>query len=131
MHSVVKAVAFAIAAFAVSGCVTMRPPADLGAGDWVLARWQPEDPFYYPAIVTDRQGDELSLQYDDGDTGVQPARNVRRFDWRAGTRLECRWSNGGWYPGVITQLASNRVNLDIRYDDGDTQSTTTSECRDR
>lgn len=131
MTSIAKALVLAVATLATAGCVTMRPPAALGAGDWVLAKWQPEDPFFYPAIVTERVGDDLSLQYDDGDAGVQPVRNVRRFDWRAGTRLECRWSDGNWYRATITEMGTTRVDMDIRYDDGDRQSTNTSQCRDR
>jgi hypothetical protein len=47
------------------GAHSMGGAIPLGAGDWVVARWQPDDP--YPAIVISRAGDDLSLQYDDGD----------------------------------------------------------------
>jgi hypothetical protein len=131
MKSILKVIVLAAASVALSGCVTLRPPPALGAGDWVLARWQPEDPYFYPAIVTERVGDQISLQYDDGDAGTQAVRNVRRFDWRAGTRLECRWVDESFKPATITELASNRVDVQIRYDDGGAQATTTAACRDR
>lgn len=101
----------------------------LGGGDWVLARWQPEDMYYYPGVVTERHGDDLDIQYDDGDTGTQAAMHVRRFDWHAGTHLECQFSDGNWYPATITEMGATRVDMRIRYDDGDRQSTDTSKCR--
>jgi hypothetical protein len=131
MNSIVKAFVVAMVSLTLAGCVTLRPPPELGAGDWVLARFEDDTTYYFPAIVTSRTGDQLSLQYDDGDVGVQPARNVRRFDWRVGTRFECRWTDGAWYPATITEMGSNRVDMHIRYDDGDRQATTTSQCRDR
>ena len=131
MKTVAKIIVLAAASAALSGCITMRPPPALGAGDWVLARWQPDDPYFYPAIVTEPVGDQLSLQYDDGDAGAQAARNVRRFDWRAGTRLECRSADGAFQAAAITELAPNRVDVQIRFNDGGTQATTTAACRDR
>ena len=131
MKTIANILAIAAVALMLSGCITLRPPPALGAGDWVLARWQPEDPYHYPAIVTERVGDDLSLQYDDGDVGVQHVRNARRFDWRAGTRPECRSAGTGFRSAIITELASNRIDIDIRYDDGVVESTTTAACRDR
>lgn len=118
----------AVSALFLAACATVEN-VSLGAGDWVVARWTEEDPYWYPAVVTSRTGDDLSLQYDDGDAGVQPARNVRRFAWRDGTRLECRFMGGQWYRGAITQMAPDRYHINVRYDDGDTEATDTSKCR--
>lgn len=118
----------AVCALALAGCATVEP-VSLGAGDWVVARWTEEDPYWYPAIVTSRTGDELSLQYDDGDAGVQPARNVRRFGWRDGTRLECRGADGQFRRAVIAEMAPDRYRINVRYDDGAAEDTNTSKCR--
>ena len=96
----------------------------------MVARWTAEDPYWYPAVISQRVGDDISLRYDDGDVGVQPARNVRRFAWADGTRLECRFAGGPtWYPGVIAQMAPDRYHINVRYDDGDVEDTDTSKCR--
>jgi hypothetical protein len=89
MNSVLKTVALAAAAIMLTGCATVSAPAPLAQGDWVLARWQDDREWYFPAVVTTRTGDELALQYDDGDSGTQPAENVRPFDWNVGTQLSC------------------------------------------
>ena len=130
MKALAKSLVLAVSVLVMSGCASMRPVA-FGAGDWVLAKWQPEDPYYYPAIITARTGDQLTLQYDDGDAGEQRVTSVRRFDWRVGTRVECKFSNGGWYLATITEMGANRVDMRIRYDDNDWEATDTSQCRDR
>ena len=118
----------AISMLLFAGCATAQE-IPLGAGDWVVARWTEDDPYWYPAIVTSRTGDNVSLQYDDGDTGVQPARNVRRFAWRDGTRLECRSGAGPFQRAVIAAMAADRVHINVRYDDGAVEDTDTSKCR--
>lgn len=129
MTTLMHRMALAAAVMFLAGCATMGS-APLGTGDWVVARWTDEDPYWYPAIVATRQGDELALHYDDGTDGVQPARNVRRFGWRAGSRVECRWQGGSWYRGRIAEMAPDRYNINVRYDDGDSEATNTSMCRE-
>lgn len=130
MKSILKTVALAAAAFALISCATTpSAPAPLTTGDWVLARWQEDREWYFPAIVTTRTGDELALQYDDGDVGTQPAENVRPFDWQEGTRLSCRWTDNNWYPARITRMAQNRYDILVLYDDGDKGEINTSRCR--
>lgn len=131
MKSVLKAAVLAAAALALVGCATASAPARLAEGDWVLAHWQDDDVWYFPAIVSARTGDEIALQYDDGDVGAQPAADVRAFDWNVGTRLECRWSDEQWYPARITQMSPNRFDIRVLYDDGDKGELNTSRCRSR
>ncbi|MEJ0061237.1 MAG: hypothetical protein WDM79_17460 [Terricaulis sp.] len=125
-----RALVVAVSMLLLQGCATLSPVA-LGAGDWVLAKWQPEDPYYYPAVVASRTGNDLTVQYDDGDSSVQSVTNVRRFDWRAGTHLECRFTDGNFYPAVITEMGANRVDMQIRYEDASREATDSSKCRDR
>lgn len=124
-----RSVVLAICALALAGCAT-ADSVPLGAGDWVVARWTEDDPYWYPAIVTSRMGDDLSLRYDDGDAGAQPARNVRRFAWRDGTRLECRFQGGAFQRAVIATMAPDRYRINVRYDDGAVEDTDTSKCRE-
>jgi hypothetical protein len=129
MNSLLKTVVLAASAFLLLGCATTSAPPPLAQGDWVLARWQDDREWYFPAVVTTRTGDELALQYDDGDTGTQPAENVRPFDWAVGTQLSCRWSDEQWYPARITQMSPNRYDIRVLYDDGDKGEINTSRCR--
>jgi hypothetical protein len=127
--TLVRRALLAAAALFLASCATIDG-TPLAAGDWVVARWTEQDPNWYPAIVTGREGDDIALQYDDGDVGIQDARNVRLFDWAAGTRVECRWQGGGvWYPGVIAEMAGDRYHINVNYDDGDREATDTSKCR--
>lgn len=129
MRSFFKTAAIAAFSLTLLGCATASAPAPLAQGDWVLARWQDDREWYFPAIVTARTGNDLALQYDDGDTGTQSAENVRAFDWDVGTHLSCRWSDENWYPARITQMSPNRYDIRVRYDDGDKGDINTSRCR--
>jgi hypothetical protein len=126
-----KTAVLAAVAFALLGCATAGMPRPLAEGDWVLAHWQEDDVWYFPAIVSARTGDQVAVQYDDGDVGTQPASEVRAFDWAVGTRLECRWSDERWYPARIAQMNEDRFNIRVHYDDGDKEDTNTSRCRSR
>lgn len=103
---------------------TFRP------GQWVVARWQAADPYWYPAVVVSEQNGGVVLKYDDGDSGQQPLANVRPYDWGAGTRIYCRWRGGRvYYPGKITTMQGDRIRFDVHYDDGDRESTNSTLCR--
>lgn len=130
MTSIVKTMVLALA-LALAGCATAAAPqtAQLGAGDWVLAHWQEDRTYFWPATITARTGDELTLQYDDGDVGTQDVDDVRAFDWAPGTRLECRWSDDVWYWATIAQTGASRADFRVQYDDGDKEATNTSRCR--
>ena len=108
--------------------------ATLGAsaqqsGDWVLARWK-GDRYWFPGVVESRAGDELTIAYDDGTRETLPAKLVRPYDWRVGSRVQCRWQNGTeWYGGKITAMSADGVTIGVAYDDGDREQTRTGSCR--
>lgn len=98
-------------------------------GDWVLARWKGGD-YWFPGVVESRKGDVVVVAYDDGTREKLPLNRVRPYDWRPGSRVQCRWRNGSeWYAGVIKSITDNGVTLNIKYDDGDKETTTTAACR--
>jgi hypothetical protein len=98
-------------------------------GDWVLARWQ-GGKYWFPGVVQSRSGDNVSIAYDDGTRETLPLRLVRPYDWRVGTRVQCRWQGGTeWYGGTITALSSDGVTIDVGYEDGDRERTRTGACR--
>src|SRR5262245_28482063 len=123
MRTMLRAAVIVAVSLLMAACATTAAPTGYARGDWVLARWQQDQTYYWPAIVTSASGGQVTLQYDDGDVGTEPASNVRRFDWGVGTRLECRWQNGTiFYPGRIAEMAPDRYNIVVHYDDGDQEA---------
>ena len=129
VKSILKFAALGAVAFALSACATSSAPQPLAQGDWVLAHWQDDDPYFYPGVVNARDGDTFDIQYDDGDRNTRNATEVRPFDWDVGTVLECRWHDEQWYPARITQMSPNRYDIRVAYDDGDKGEINTSRCR--
>jgi hypothetical protein len=119
----------AAVAITLAACATASAPAPLAQGDWVLARWQDDDPYFYPGVFNSRDGDTFDIQYDDGDRSTRNATDVRAFDWVVGTVLECRWHDEQWYPARITQMSPNHYDIRVAYDDGDKGDINTSRCR--
>ena len=113
----------AILALAVSASASAQGP-----GDWVLAQWRGGND-WYPGVVQSRDGNQVTILYDDGTRETRPVNQVRAYDWRVGSRVVCRWTNGQWYEAVITAMAEDGLTISVLYDDGDTQITQTGRCR--
>ena len=100
-------------------------------GDWALAQWQ-GGVYWFPGVIESRKADTITIVYDDGTRETRPLNQVKPYDWRVGTRVECRWAGGSnWYGGHITAIDSSGTVLSIAYDDGDRENTTTAYCRSR
>ncbi|WP_309391020.1 tudor domain-containing protein [Chelatococcus sambhunathii] len=98
-------------------------------GDWVLGRWK-GGAYWYPAVIQRVDGDQLTLQYDDGDRETTALAKVRPYDWTIGKKVECNFQGkGDWYPGTISSLGGEAIG--IAYDDGDKERTKTGRCRSR
>ena len=96
-------------------------------GDRVTALWE-ADGLWYPAEIEfiDRQG--IHVSFDDGDEAIVARNEVRRLNWRVGTRLECNWKNeGDYYPGRINAMRGESI--DFVYDDGGREQLTVGRCR--
>jgi DNA repair protein Crb2 Tudor domain len=102
--------------------------AQFAASDWVLAQWR-GGAYYYPATVIRTDTASVTLEYDDGARETRPVNQVKRYDWKLGSKIECRWTDGGWYGAAITAIGGDGVSLDIVYDDGAVQRTKTKRCR--
>lgn len=130
MKTALRAVAL-LAMSMLSACATMGGVSSFDEGDWVLAHWQEDETYYWPATVASRRGDQVGLRYHDGDVGDQHIAKVRAFDWRPGARIECRWADGDiFFPGRIAQMSDDRRRIEVAYDDGDKESTEISRCRE-
>ena len=117
---------YIVAALAAS-CVAM-PAAAQDTGDWVLSQWHGSSQ-YFPGVVTARDGNTVTVRFDDNTVERRPANLIRPFDWRAGSHVECRFTDGNWYGATITRIAEDGFTMSVRYDDGDVQNTNTGRCR--
>lgn len=100
-------------------------------GDWVLGQWQ-GGAYWFPGVVQERSGDNVTIAYDDGTTETMPLKRVRAYTWTLGTRVECRWSGGNeWYTGKIAGMSKDGTEIDVTYDDGDRERIATGGCRSR
>ncbi len=97
-------------------------------GDWVLSQWRGSTQ-YFPGVVQGRHGDLVNIRFDDGSVAAVPANQVRPYNWRVGSRIECRWTDGSWYAAVITQMGNDGSSITVRYEDGVVQNTATGRCR--
>ena len=113
----------ALASLTVSAAATAQQP-----GTWVLAQWQGGSN-WYPGVVTARAGNQVTIRYDDGTTETRPVNQVRAYDWRIGSRVVCRYTDGNWYDAAITGMAPDGLTISVRYADGESQITNTGRCR--
>jgi hypothetical protein len=97
-------------------------------GDRILGQWS--DGLWYPAKIAGVQGDKFAITFDDGDVGVLADGQIKRIDWRVGTKVQCNFRSAGtYYPGTITQMRGEVIH--INYDDGDQEDATIGRCRAR
>lgn len=100
-------------------------------GDWVLSPWR-NSTMEFPGVVAARDGNSVTIQFDDGDVETRHVSDVRPYDWRPGSRISCRWSDGNWYNATILSMGGDGYGLRIRYDaDGVVENTQTGRCRTR
>jgi hypothetical protein len=111
-----------LAAALFAGTLLAREP-----GDRVLAVW-PADGMWYPGRVAEVAGREVTVKFDDGDIAIMDAADVRRLDWRTGSRLQCNWKNQGlYYWGEVVSMEGEVITF--HYDDGYKETMTVSRCR--
>jgi hypothetical protein len=100
-------------------------------GEWVLSPYQGSS-VLFPGVVESRSGSNITIRFDDGDVETRPASTVRAYNWRVGSQITCRWTDGNWYNATIRSMGSDGYSLQVRYDDdGVMQNTKTGRCRTR
>ena len=101
------------------------------AGDWVLGNWRGGG-YWFPGVVQNREGNKVTIVYDDGTHETVSTKQVRPYSWNLGTRVECRWAGGQtWYGGQITGISKDGTKLNIKYDDGERERISTGGCRSK
>ena len=100
------------------------------SGDWVLAR-RNGNPYWYPAVVQARSAASVDVLYDDGTREARPAAQVKAYNWRVGSRVECLWHEDNlYYTGKISSLRGDALRID--FDQENTaEDTSTGKCRAR
>ena len=58
-----------------------------------------------------------------------PVGKLRAYDWRVGTKVECKWTDGSWYAARITAMGDDETTINVVYEDGEGQRTSTGRCR--
>lgn len=114
-----------------TACIVPASAMAQEVGDWVLSPWRGSSVFY-PGVVESRSGSVITVRFDDGDVETRQADTVVPFDWQAGSRISCAWSDGKWYKATIRSIAADGYTMQIRYDDdGTVENTNTGRCRTR
>lgn len=90
-------------------------------GDRVLA--YDSDECIYPAEIVSIQDEQrIIVQYLDGPERMLTPELIKRFDVKAGLKVECRWSGAPHYfPGSIAKVDGERIH--VKYEDGDDEWT--------
>ena len=97
-------------------------------GDWVLSTWRGST-HYFPGVVQSRHGNLVNVRFDDGTVDAVRVDQLRPYNWRVGSEIECQWTDGNWYDAVITAMNDNGTGITVRYEDGVVQDTATGRCR--
>jgi hypothetical protein len=80
------------------------------------------DECLYPAEIVTIEDDRIIVQYLDGPERMLTPELLRKFDLRAGAKIECRWKGGpNYFAGTLAKVEGERVF--IQYDDGDEEWT--------
>ena len=107
--------------------LSLSAAAAAQSGQRILAN--ADDGYWYSGRVGAIRNNNVHVAFDDGDRAIVSSSEVRSFDWRAGTAVECNYDNQGeYYAARITAVRGD--NVDVIYDeDQERESTTLANCR--
>jgi len=95
--------------------------------DRVLANWT-QDEFWYPATITEVEGERFYVEFDDGDKEWITSDRLMSINIEVGARVYAKWQAGEeYYPGKVTE--KNGEDIYVVYDDGDEEWTMISYVR--
>jgi hypothetical protein len=118
-----------LGAVAAIACTLPTAAIAQSAGDLVLSYYLNER-FLYPAEVQSVSGGTVTLLWDDGTTSEVAKSALRPFNWKAGTSVSCKWSDGKYYAARIARIGGDYRTLDIVWtQDNTTSRTKTNFCR--
>ena len=90
-------------------------------GDRVLA-YDCDECIYPAEIVCIEDDQRIIVQYLDGPERMLTPELIKRFDVKAGLKIECRFSGAPhFFPGTLDKVDGERIH--VKYDDGDEEWT--------
>jgi hypothetical protein len=98
-------------------------PLQVGEADRVQARWQGGQA-YYPGRVAWCRGDEIRIDYDDGEQETVSTRLIRvirpeDIPWKVGDRVLANWvPEPFFYPARVTAVSADGF-IAVAYEDGE------------
>lgn len=101
-------------------------------GEWALGNFDMSG-YWFVGVVESIDADGVTLAYHDGDRETLPPKEVKPYNWKVGTSVDCNFENAGeWYAAKITAAKPGSTAISVIYeDDSDTEDTTTALCRSR
>lgn len=96
-------------------------------GQKVLARFE-GGPAWFSGVVESSDAQGVVVLYHDGDRERRPIDEVRPFDWRVGTPIQCNWDGTfSWVSGEIVEIEGLR--LVFRFGEGQELDIPIAFCR--
>lgn len=101
-------------------------------GEWALGNFEMSG-YWFVGVVESIDAGGVTLAYHDGDRETLPAKEVKPYNWKVGSEIDCNFENAGeWYAAKITKAKTGSTAISVIYDDdSDTEDTTTALCRSR
>ena len=95
--------------------------------DRAFAYWE-ADEYYYPAIITEIEGDDIYIRYDTGEEEWTTADYLAEMKVEVGDAVESKWSQDeAYYPAQIAETRGEQVR--VTYDDGNEEWTSLNNLR--
>lgn len=126
MRAITVALGWAIVLGAIAG---MSHSSDASAESrLILGKWT--NGWWYPARVSGVRGDVYDLVFEDGDRLSVRADDIGRFDWQAGSQIQCRPGGSGEHrDATIAMISGSQVM--VGYGGGSHETTYLNNCRSR
>jgi hypothetical protein len=105
----------------------LRYSDDWEEGDRVFVYWE-SDEYYYPATITEIDGEDITVRCDDGDTATVTSDELEMLILEIDDEVESKWSKDKkFYTAYVKDMDGERVQ--VEYEDGIVEWTTVSNLR--
>lgn len=96
-------------------------------GNRVFAFWD-EDEYFYPATITEIDGEDIGIRYDTGEEEWTTADYIEEFNVDVDEEVECKSAEDGQYYDVVV-LEVDGEKIEVEFEDGTTEWSTFSKVR--
>jgi len=96
-------------------------------GNRAFAYWE-ADQYYYPATITQVEGDDIYIRYDTGEEEWTNSDYLAEMKVAVGDEVESKWSQDGeYYTAQVTAINGEQVH--VVYEDGNEEWTSINNLR--